>query len=275
MNSKKVNCGITGYTGILGSEVIKRNSNFKYIVFKGDIIKKDDIKNWLKKNNIEIILHFAALVPTEQVKKNPVYANKVNYIGTKYLVNEILKLKKIKWFFFASTSHVYNYSTKNIKETYAAKPQNFYGETKLKAEKYIQSKLKNQVPYCIGRIFSFTHKKQNIRYVVPNIIKKAKSKQKNLLLKNLNHYRDFISTNDICMAIRILYKKRAVGIYNIASGKKILISDIAKIIFKKLNKKYIIQKNLKKTCLIANTEKLRNLNWRPKDDITKILDQLL
>jgi nucleoside-diphosphate-sugar epimerase len=274
MNSKKINCGITGYTGILGSEVVKRNSNFKYIKFKGNIIKKDDIKNWLKKNNIEIILHLAALVPTNEVKRNPVYANKVNYIGTKNLVNEILKHNKIKWFFFASTSHVYNYSTNNIKETYAAKPQNFYGKTKLRAETYIQSKLKNQIPYCIGRIFSFTHKKQNISYVVPNIVKKAKSKKKNLVLKNLGHYRDFISTNDICRAIKILYQKRAVGIYNIASGEKILISDIAEIIFKKLNKKYIIQKNLKKTCLIANIEKIRGLNWRPKDDISKILDQL-
>ena len=274
MRSKKINCGITGSSGILGTEIIKQNTNFKHIKFKGNIVNKDDIKSWLEKNNIEVILHFAALVPTKEVNQNPIYANKVNYIGTKNLVNEVLKHNKIKWFFFASTSHVYNYSIKNIKESYVTNPQSFYGKTKLKAEKYIQTKFKNQIPYCIGRIFSFTHKKQNINYVVPNIIQKVRSSKKNLILKNLCHYRDFISTNDICSAIKVLYQKRAVGIYNIASGKKILISDIAKIIFKKLNKKHLIEKNVKKTCQIANIDKIKSLNWKPKDDIRKILNQL-
>ena len=96
----------------------------------------------------------------------------------------------------------------------------------------------------------------------------------NLILRNLDHYRDFISTNDICRAIRVLYQKKAIGIYNIGSEKKILISDVAKFIFKKFNKKFSIKKNLQKTCLVANTNKIRNLNWKPKDDIKSILNQL-
>ena len=147
MRSKKINCGITGYSGVLGSEVLKNNPKFKFIKFTGDIVKKKDIQKWFQKNRIEIILHLAALVPTNEVKKNPLLANKVNYIGTKNLVNEILIQNKIKWFFFASTSHVYNYSNKNIKESYTTKPKTFYGKTKLKAEKYIHNKLKNRIPY--------------------------------------------------------------------------------------------------------------------------------
>jgi nucleoside-diphosphate-sugar epimerase len=274
MRSKKINCGITGHSGVLGSEVLKKNSKFKFIKFTGDIVKKKDIKKWLQKNKIEIILHLAALVPTNEVKKNPLLANKVNYVGTKNLVNEILIQNKIKWFFFASTSHVYNYSNKNIKESYITKPKTFYGKTKLKAEKYIHSKFKNKIPYCIGRIFSFTHKKQNTNYVIPSIFQKARSNKNNLILRNLDHYRDFISTNDICRAIRVLYQKKAIGIYNIGSEKKILISDVAKFIFKKFNKKFSIKKNLQKTCLVANTNKIRNLNWKPKDDIKSILNQL-
>ena len=83
MRSKKINCGITGHSGVLGSEVLKKNSKFKFIKFTGDIVKKKDIKKWLQKNKIEIILHLAALVPTNEVKKNPLLANKVNYVGTK------------------------------------------------------------------------------------------------------------------------------------------------------------------------------------------------
>ena len=40
MRSKKINCGITGHSGVLGSEVLKKNSKFKFIKFTGDIVKK-------------------------------------------------------------------------------------------------------------------------------------------------------------------------------------------------------------------------------------------
>ena len=40
----------------------------------------------------------------------------------------------------------------------------------------------------------------------------------NIKLSNLNHYRDFISVNDICSAINLLYSKKYKGIINICSG---------------------------------------------------------
>ena len=111
MKFKKINCGITGHTGVLGSELLKENLNF--VKFKGDITKKNDLKNWLKNKKIDIIFHLAAVVPTNIVKKKFQYANKVNYLGTKFLIDEIIKNKiKIKWFFFSSTSHVYAFSKK-------------------------------------------------------------------------------------------------------------------------------------------------------------------
>ena len=33
-------CGITGYRGVLGSELIKKKLNFKFIKFKGNICNK-------------------------------------------------------------------------------------------------------------------------------------------------------------------------------------------------------------------------------------------
>ena len=41
-------------------------------------------------------------------------------------------------------------------------------------------------------------KKQKKSYVIPGLIKQIKnSKKKEITLKNLNHYRDFLSTKDI------------------------------------------------------------------------------
>ena len=271
----KFNCGITGHTGVLGSELTKKNNTIKFIRFYGDITNKKHVKDWLVKRNINIIFHLAAIVPTKIVKKEPKKANKVNYLGTKILIDELIKLKKIKWFFFSSTSHVYKFSQKKINEKSKLKPSSLYGLTKLKAEKYIQKKLKKaKIPFCIGRIFSFTHKKQTSDFVIPGIIKKAKSNKKIVYFENTNHYRDFLSTSDICKAINILFKKRANGIYNIGSGKKILISHIIKLIFKKYKKIYRINEKNKSTWLVADINKIKKFNWKPKNNILSIVNEL-
>ena len=267
----KFNLGITGHTGVLGSEFIKYNFAKKFIKFKGNITKKREIKEWIRRKKINCLFHFAAVVPTKIVKNDFDYANKVNFLGTKYLVDECLKSKNIKWFFFASTSHVYGFSSKKIKETKKTKPISKYGYTKLKAEKYIvKSFTRKKIPYCIGRIFSFTHKKQSEDFVVPSIMKKID--KENYTFENVNHYRDFISTKDICSAIRILFNNKAQGIYNIGSGKKILISDLIKIIARKKNKKILLKKNKKRTCLFADISKIKKLEWKPKKNIASIIN---
>ncbi len=269
----KYNLGITGHTGVLGSEFIKYNLSKEFLKFNGDITKKNDISKWIAKNNINYLFHFAALVPTKSVKKNFNYANRVNFMGTKHLVDECLKSKKIKWFFFASTSHVYGFSDKKISEKKKINPISKYGLTKLRAENYIKKKFENRgVPYCIGRIFSFTHKNQSEDFVVPAIINKIKKKK--LIFENVNHYRDFVSTNDICEAIKILSKNKSTGIYNIGSGKKILIANIIKKMIGKNNKKVSFKNNKKKTCLVADIAKIKKLGWKPKISIFKILKEL-
>ena len=274
MKFDKLKCGITGHTGILGREFLKKNNDLKFIKFKGDITKKKDIKKWLQNNPIDIIIHLAAIVPTNLVKKRFNYANKVNYIGTKLLIDEVIKYKKIRWLFYSSTSHVYKFSRNKISETSIIKPSSKYGLTKLKGENYIKKKLNKKISFCIGRIFSFTSVNQIKDYVVPSILSKAKSKRKQIFFKNTNHLRDFLCVSDVCKAIKILIDRKSTGIYNIGSGNKVLISDIIKLIFAKYNKKYFIKNTLKQTCLVANNSKIKRLNWRPTKNIEAIVKEL-
>jgi len=274
MKFDKLKCGITGHTGILGREFLKKNNNLKFIKFKGDITKKEDIKKWLQNNSIDIIIHLAAIVPTNLVKKRFHYANKVNYIGTKLLIDEVIKYKRIRWLFYSSTSHVYKFSRNKISEAGIIKPSSKYGLTKLKGENYIKKKLNKKISFCIGRIFSFTSVNQIKEYVVPSILSKAKSKRKKIFFKNTNHLRDFLCVGDVCKAINILIDRKSTGIYNIGSGNKVLISDIIKFIFAKYNKKYFIKNTLKQTCLVANNSKIKRLNWRPTKHIEAIVKEL-
>ena len=274
MKFSELKFGITGHTGVLGREFIKKNKNLNFIKFKGDITKKNDVKKWLQKNPIDIVVHLAAVVPTNIVKKKINYANKVNYTGTKLLVDEAVKYKKIKWFFYSSTSHVYKFSKNKISENSTIKPTSKYGLTKLKGEKYIQKKLNKKIPFCIGRIFSFTSVHQKKPFVIPSIVDKAKLKKKLTLFNNTNHLRDFLCVSDVCEAIKILIDKKSTGIYNIGSGNKTLISDIIKLIFSKYKKNYLINNNSKQTCLVSNNSKIKKLNWKPTKNIKSIVMDL-
>ena len=274
MKFSELKFGITGHTGVLGREFIKKNKNLNFIKFKGDITKKNDVKKWLQKNPIDIVVHLAAVVPTNIVKKKINYAKKVNYTGTKLLVDEAVKYKKIKWFFYSSTSHVYKFSKNKISENSTIKPTSKYGLTKLKGEKYIQKKLNKKIPFCIGRIFSFTSIHQKKPFVIPSIVDKAKLKKKLTIFNNTNHLRDFLCVSDVCEAIKILIDKKSTGIYNIGSGNKTLISDIVKLIFYKYKKNYLINNTSKQTCLVSNNSKIKKLNWKPTKNIKSIVIDL-
>ena len=257
-------CGITGSSGVLGNRLLKFDG-IKFIKFKGDITNKKEVAYWIKNNKFDIFIHLAAIVPVTEVNKNYKYSKKVNFYGTLNIFNALKKYQNdnLKWFFFPSTSHVYECKKKlKIKESYKLKPISKYGKTKLLAENYIKNNsrlLKAKI--CVGRIFSFTDKRQKIPFLIPSLKKKLLSKEKKIQLKNLNHYRDFISILDLCRAIIFLAKKNYNGTINLASGKMIYLKNIAK----KLNKKKIkinFIDSKKKTDLIADISKLRNLGFK-------------
>lgn len=134
--------GITGSYGVLGSIVTKLLYKHEVIRFKGDICKKKDIFKWLNNNNLNAIIHLAAIVPIDEVNKDKKEAKRINFLGTKRLIdciNKSYKERKI-WFFYASTSHIYNFSTKNINERTKPNPISFYGKTKLMGENYVKKK---------------------------------------------------------------------------------------------------------------------------------------
>ena len=104
--------GITGSTGVLGSHIKKKFRNINFDCFDGDITNKKDIHQWLKGKTFDALFHFAAVVPTKKVLKNYNHSKKVNYFGTKLLIDEVKKNQTTKWFLFTSTSHVYKFTKK-------------------------------------------------------------------------------------------------------------------------------------------------------------------
>lgn len=270
--SKKLIVAMTGSNGTLGKRFRKVYKNYKFKLISFDITNKFKVKNWIKNNNFDIFIHFAAIVPTSKVEANKNRALRVNYYGTKFIVDSLLNKQENFFFFYASTSHVYNFSKNKLRENSEIKPINFYAETKLKSEKYIQKNMK-KIPFAIGRIFSFSDIYQSDSYFIPSVFKKFKQKKKFYSFYNLNKKRDFISTKDIVSAINLICTKKEQGIFNIGSSKSYSLKSVVKLINKMFfNRKKIIFDNKKlNEDLISNNTKIKKIGWLPKFKIENIL----
>jgi nucleoside-diphosphate-sugar epimerase len=279
IHMKNKTIGVTGSSGVIGNKFINKFKNNSFIKCTIDIQDRKKVFQWIGDNQFDLLLHFAAIVPINEVNKDKLKAKSVNYIGTKNIVDALVKYKKKKniWFFYSSTSHVYKYSKKKITEKSKIDPINYYGKTKLMSEKYIIKNLKNDnIKYCIGRIFSFTDKLQKKTFFIPAMFKRLRSKNTlTIQFYDMESKRDFISTKDIIYAIKTLYEKSCTGIFNIGSGRSVklsyVINFIAKILKNKNNIEFINNKiNQNITC---DNTKIKKIGWKAKINIQKILEE--
>ncbi len=221
--------GITGGSGLLGKLLIKElnKKNIKYSIFKKNISNKKDIIDWLTKNKyIEYIFHFAAYTSAKNSDKNKVKAFNVNVLGTENLLKAIIFKKKKRFIFFSSSSHVYSYSNKPIRENFKLKPKSYYGKTKLLAEKKIKSFKSKYYQYCIARIFSIYHATQKRPFLYPSMKYKLKKiKSKKVKISGANNIRDFLNAEKVVKIIFKIFEKKITGTYNIGSGHGITIKN--------------------------------------------------
>ena len=179
-------CGITGSTGLIGKQILKSKIDTKFVKFKGNIKNKLAVYNWVKNNKFDRLIHLASLVSVKKAKNNYNEAKKINYLGTKYLVDAVTKYKPNLKLFFYIYSTCISIKRFNIAITEnSKKPFTEYGKTKLLAENYIIKKLKKaEIPYCIVRIFNIADKKQPKNFFInPPLLKLRKKKIRRLNMK--------------------------------------------------------------------------------------------
>ncbi len=117
-------------------DVLKELGN---LIFYGeDLVDKEGLKKvFLKENNIDCILHFAALCSVDESVKDPekYYIN--NVVGSLNLFEQVRR-KNIKKVVLSSSCAVYGESQYlPIDEEHATKPTNPYGDTKRIVERFL------------------------------------------------------------------------------------------------------------------------------------------
>jgi dTDP-4-dehydrorhamnose reductase len=133
-----MNILVTGSNGQLAREIRSLSKEYKDNFFftkrqELDITQKKDIRDFIEKNSIDLIINSSAYTAVDRAEKEKEVANLVNSIGVQNLA-EIAKAKSIV-LIHISTDYVFD--GKNYKpyiETDTPNPQNIYGQTKLKGE---------------------------------------------------------------------------------------------------------------------------------------------
>ena len=250
---------------------IKRIKNVKYINF--DITKKKNFKKI--SNNFDIVINASGYGAHFKGKKGlKLYKEHLN--GLKNIV-EHFKKKKIDKFIQIGTSFEYKKNSLSINENWKTEPISSYGKAKLKISKYLLklNKIENY-PVTIFRVFQVYGPNQDVNRIIPYLIIGLKN-NKSVQLTSGNQYRDFCYIDDILNAIfaSIKNKKSNGNIFNLGTGKRISIKELAKKIYKKI-KKGKLKLNEKKLhygeypIMIPNISKARKiLKWMPKISLDK------
>ena len=227
---------ITIYDNFSNSSKEKIFSLFKKDVkiIEGDILDYDKLSDSMI--NHDFVIHLAAQIDVAESIKNPDNTKKINVDGTVNILNSCKK-NNINNFIGISSAAVYGNSEKlPLQENSPCFPISPYGQSKLDMEKEIINFAKNNnLNSIILRIFNIYGIGQTDAYagVITKFLNKIKDNQPLTVFGDGTFSRDFIHIKDVINAILIASKNiegKRGNIYNIASGEKVTINELAKLV---------------------------------------------
>lgn len=241
----------------------------------------DDLKNLLE--DVDVIYHLAAQPGNDANTPFKNYVNN-NIYATKNLLDEAMKVKKLKAFINIATSSIYGFFATS-KEDVVTLPVSPYGVTKLAAEQLVLSKYRtDNFPACSLRLFSVFGKRERPDKLYPKLIKAlANDTEFPLYDGSLEHKRSFSHVEDIVEGLLLPLEKweKANGeIFNIGTGEQTTTGHGIEVAEKIFNKKLLIKHLPKRLgdqlATHANIEKARNvLGYNPKISFEEGLKKMI
>ncbi len=198
----------------------------------GSVENLELLNDIIRRHNIEIVYHLAALPLVELGQGNPIATFEVNIRGT-WNVLEAVRINKVEKIVAVSTAHVYGDNPSlPYKEEYYPQPSRPYETSKAAADLLAQSYadtygLGVEIPRFVN---IYGPGDLNFTRIVPKIIKTVLSGGSPKLWDN-GAVRDFLFVDDAVSALLVLVEKNLDNsnrnrIFNFGSGKPVAISEL-------------------------------------------------
>ena len=262
---------VTGGAGFIGSNLVKKllSENNDVIViddlssgFKSNIIENKgirfingDIRN--RKviddaiNGVEVVFHLAASVGNKRSIDFPIIDSEINILGTLNILEASVK-EGVRKIVTSSSAGIFGeLKTIPIKENHQIEPDSPYGCSKLCQEKLClsYSKLYDIEAICLRYFNVYGPNQRFDAYgnVIPIFVYKMLHNEPITIFGDGLQTRDFIHVDDVVQAnINSASSYGVSEAFNIASGTRITINDLVKLIVKNYKKNIIINYDKKR-----------------------------
>lgn len=259
----KIKVVVTGGAGFIGSHIVEYWHNFgaevhvidnlrsghlknlqpfdNVVLHQGSITDKDLVFSVLE--NAHYVHHFAAMISVPESIEKPFECVEINVNGLLNIL-EAAKKHKIKKVVHSSSAAVYGDNPESPKLTSMRPlPKSPYGITKLDGEYYLELYREN---FGLGtlslRYFNVFGPRQDPKSqyaaAIPIFVSKALKNQPIVIYGDGQQTRDFVYVKDVVAAnIAAVTHPSACGVFNVANGKSITISQLAELIIAETDSK--------------------------------------
>lgn len=249
------------------------NPNFTFI--KGDIRSKENVTQAL--NDIDAIIHLAAIVGYPACRKEPELSRDINVNGTKNLVDCVNKKIPI---LFASTGSTYGKMIeKYCTETTPLNPLSNYAEQKVEAENI----LKTNEQFVIYRFATAFGISPRMRLdLLPNDFTYKAVKEKTLIVYEKHFMRTFIHVRDMGKAFIFAlenFEKMNGEIYNVGDNKMNYSKEQICLMIKEKVDYYLhfadVGHDLDQRDYMVSYDKIHNLGFHNTISMKQGIDELI
>lgn len=281
---------ITGGAGFIGSHIAehfqgkaevrvldslrsgyRRNLDGLAVEFiEGDIRDRELVRGAMR--GVDYVFHLAALVSVPESMEKIAECIDINDTGMIVVLEEAARAH-VKKLCFSTSAAVYGDNPELPKrETMTPEPKSPYAITKLDGEYYCRMFTETgKLQTACLRYFNVFGPRQDPKSAyaaaVPIFIDKARRNEPLTIFGDGDQTRDFIFVKDIAAANVFLAQSGHTGVYNVANGGKITISDLAKEIIRLTGSKSEIVHLPERSGDIrhstASPEKLRSIGFSP------------
>ena len=225
---------VTGYSGFIGSYLIRRLHDLHAELILCDLQKGINICNWNEVKDLkgfDIIIHLANLSFVPASFRDPKKFYEVNYLGTLNML-ELCRLNKARMIYFSSYMYG-NPQYQPIDEQHRIEAYNPYAQTKVICESLCEGYNRDfQVPVTVFRPFNIYGKGQNPDFLIPTIINQAKTGK--IVIKDDRPKRDYIHVTDIVEAVILALQtpnlQPTLQTYNLGTGESHSVKEIIEIV---------------------------------------------